>query len=290
MAKVLFKSIVFRLIDRVETFEDFGGIPNLKKLRPDFVDFVKERRKRNEVTFSKEHINSGYDKLFKSYEYVEENISELAKEVMFAAQKRSIKKCRDVIMKIPCVGDFFSCQILFDLLDCKVLGQNTDNQWVHIEKGAKAGLGKIFSPEKTSKQELKYARILRDLCNPSGLDGFGKIGLKFDPFLQKPLSLKNIEHALCGFDTYYKGVKKLTSQKNGKESICGTDIMDHLLMHYGEMSSKKANDGKVCFWCGTNCEINSTKHSDGSLLCDVCHKFEIAWRKDDLDYEEVENA
>ena len=276
------------MINRVDAFMDFGGIPNVDEL-DDFVKFVK-KRKDKKPTFSEHNVNNGYKRLYKSYEYARKNISKLAKKVMVAAEERSIKKCRDVIKKIPFVGDFFSFQILFDLLDCKVLGSNTDNQWVHLANGAKGGLRKIFSSQKTSKQEFKYARILRDLCSPSGpKSGFGKIGLKFDPFLQKPLSLKNIEHALCGFDTYYdrvvektkkkKGakIKKLISRKNEIESICG-------------MCSKKSQDGKVCYWCGGGCEINWNQHPDGSLLCDVCHKFEIAWSQDDFDHEEVENA
>ena len=97
---------------------DFGGIPKLEEL-PKFVDFVAKRKIQKVATFSKDNVNNGYDKLFESYEYVKENISKLAKKVMEKAEKRSIKKCRDVIMKIPFVGEFFSFQILFDLLDCK---------------------------------------------------------------------------------------------------------------------------------------------------------------------------
>lgn len=287
MAKVLFKSIVFRLIDRVETFMDFGGIPKLEELQK-FIKFIKRRKKQGLSIFSIDHVNIGVDRTIKCYEYVKENFSKLTKDIIVAAKERSMKKCRDVIKGIFGVGNFYSCQILFDLLDCKVLGPNTDNQWVHLDLGAKAGLEKIFSSQKTSKQELKYARILRDLCNPSGLNGFGKIGLKFDLFLQKPLSLKNIEHALCGYDTYYKNVtgrskvKKLTSQKyQNEESICG-------------ICSKEANHGKECYWCGTIyhkfCKPNWNENPDELQLCDICHKFEFAWRQDDFDFEEDDNA
>ena len=56
-------------------------------------------------------------------------------------------------------------------------------------------------PLTTTKGELKYTRLLRDLCTPSGLgSGFQALGLNFPAFLHKPLSLKNVEHALCEYD------------------------------------------------------------------------------------------
>ena len=59
-------------------------------------------------------------------------------------------------------------------------------------------------PLTTTKGELKYTRLLRDLCTPSGPgSGFQALGLNFPAFLHKPLSLKNVEHALCEYDKYF---------------------------------------------------------------------------------------
>ena len=112
-----------------------------------------------------------------------------------------MKGCYDVIIQIPGIGIFFAWQILCDVLECKILGSNTDNQWVCLGPGAKDGLRRIFSLE-TPKDELKYTRILRDLCSQSG--GFEVLDAEFPTFLHKPLSLKNIgkKHALKKYDQF----------------------------------------------------------------------------------------
>ena len=48
MSKVLLKSIVYRLINKVETFMDFGGIPDLET----FDEFLRFIRYCSQVTFA----------------------------------------------------------------------------------------------------------------------------------------------------------------------------------------------------------------------------------------------
>ena len=55
------------------------------------------------------------------------------------------------------------------------------------------------------RHELRLTRLLRDLCSFEGENsGFEALGKKFPAFLGKRLSLKNVEHALCEFDKYYR--------------------------------------------------------------------------------------
>ena len=103
------------------------------------------------------------------------------------------------------MGNFFAWQILCDLLESRVLGANTDNQWACLGPGAGNGLRKLFPLDSSSKGELKLTRLLRNIC---ALDGdssaYSRMGQTFPAFLGKPLSLKNIEHALCEFDKYFR--------------------------------------------------------------------------------------
>ena len=116
-----------------------------------------------------------------------------------------MKGCYDVIIQIPGIGIFFAWQILCDVLECKILGSNTDNQWTTLGPGAQKGLRRIFSLEtNTDAEELYYTRILRDLCSLKGpKSGFEALGAKFPTILHKPLSLKNIEHAFCEYEKYF---------------------------------------------------------------------------------------
>ena len=129
--------------------------------------------------------------------------------------------CQTVALTIPNVGDFFAWQILCDLLECKVLGSNTDDQWACLGPGAKNGLRRIFCLE-TTKGELFYTRLLRDLCCPNGpKSGFEQLGLKMASFLQKDLSLKvgkSLKEILMYEQKYLKdfcpSVKNGSNQQN----------------------------------------------------------------------------
>merc|ERR1712018_70396 len=146
--RVLFKSIVYRLINKVETFVDFGGIPNQEEFQ-DFLNFLAKKKSEDVVIFTAAHQNMGYDRLMKTFKYVKTNIDNLTYEVVEGAKKRSTKECQSALLKIPNVGAFFAWQILCDLLECKILGQNTDNQWACLGPGAKNGLRRIFKLETT---------------------------------------------------------------------------------------------------------------------------------------------
>ena len=102
------------------------------------------------------------------------------------------------------MGPFFAWQILCDLLESQILGTNTDNQWACLGPGAQNGLRRIF-PLETTKGTLKHTRLLRDICSLNGQkSGFAALGVDFQAFLNKPLSLKNIgkKHAFKKYDQF----------------------------------------------------------------------------------------
>ena len=149
VSKILFKSITYRLINKVETFMDFGGVPDIETF-PEFFKFLQDKKKEGSVIFTAAHQNMGFDRLMRTFDYVKKNIKSLSSKLVSAAHKRSLKMCQTVALTIPNIGDFFAWQILRDLLECKVLGWNTDNQWACLGPGAKNGLRRIFCLETTS--------------------------------------------------------------------------------------------------------------------------------------------
>ena len=294
VTKVLFKSIVYRLINKVETFMDFGGIPNQDEF-PAFLSYLKAKVREKVVIFTAAHQNMGFRRLMDTFSYLAKNIDKLTYNVVKGANHRSTKECQEAILKIPNVGAFFAWQILCDLLECKILGDNTDNQWACLGPGAKNGLRRIFRLE-TTKGELKHTRLLRDLGGLRGpTSGFKALGLEFPAFLHKPLSLKNIEHALCEYDKYFRfnlnsqvRERDYSDQKSrkhlDKQSLC-------------EICSYEASEADCvkCLLCGTiyhkPCETNwgTMFHRDGSWLCHVCHEIEQAWAEEDFDFEEPDS-
>ena len=69
VSNTLFKSIIYRLINKVETFRDFGGIPNLEQFE-EFLDFLANKKADGVVIFTAAHQNMGYDRLMITFKYV----------------------------------------------------------------------------------------------------------------------------------------------------------------------------------------------------------------------------
>ena len=189
VSKILFKSIIYRVINKVETFMDFGGVPDMDNF-PIFLEFIHKKKSERCVIFTAAHQVMGFKNLIITLDHLVKEIGNLTSKLVIAAQNRSTKNCHAVLLKIPNVGDFLEWQILVDLLESKVLGLNTDNQWTCLGPGAKKGLGRIFG-KVTTRGELDLTRLLRDMCRSKGpKSGFEMLNLEFSPFLQKELSLK----------------------------------------------------------------------------------------------------
>ena len=292
--EILFKSILYRLLNKVETFLDFGEIPSLSSLSR-FLDYLKDRKENNEIIFTAAHQNMGLGRLLKTLEFVKKNISSLTAEVVAGARQRSTRVCFKAILKIPNVGEFFAWQILTDLLECRVLGENTDNQWTCLGPGAKNGLRRIFQLDST-QGELRHTRLLRDLCSPAGPgSGFSALGLKFPAFLNKALSLKNVEHALCEYDKYFRsalGIQVKEREYSSQKSRVGLDRELRC-----EVCSQRVGGGGgrvSCALCGSLCHKSCLSswsgqmQADGNFLCGDCTKYEQAWQQEDFSYEEYD--
>ena len=73
--------------------------------------------------------------------------------------------------------------------------------------GARNGVRRLFTAENlpTTKGELKHTRLIRDVCSTSEpKSGSEALGISFCGFLDKEVLLKNIEHALCEYDKYFR--------------------------------------------------------------------------------------
>ena len=191
------------------------------------------------------------------------------------------------------MGAFFAWQILCDLLETRVIGENTDNQWTCLGPGAKNGLRRIF-PLETTKGELKFTRILRDICSPRGpKSGFTALGLEFPAFLDKPLSLKNVEHALCEYDKYFRLATGAQVRDRGYKSR-SADLQKGEKCNVCEEVFVQTTDKPktTCTLCGggfhRHCDSGwlDRYHKDGSWLCLQCWKWEEAWAKEDFAFEE----
>ena len=89
VSKILFKSIVYRLINKVETFMDFGGVPDIESF-PKFLKFLREKRNEGSVIFTAAHQNMGFDRLMRTFDFVKKNLKNLTSKLVSAAEKRYV--------------------------------------------------------------------------------------------------------------------------------------------------------------------------------------------------------
>lgn len=148
-----------------------------------FLKFIEARHKDpKQKVFTLAHQSNGMRRFLESLDAVKHEIKKLTSQIA-----------------IKGFGPFSAWQILCDLLEGRILGDNSNNQWTSLGPGAKNWLTQENLP--TSKGELKHTRLIRDLCATSGPKfGFEALGISFPAFLDKELSLKNIDHALCEYD------------------------------------------------------------------------------------------
>ena len=217
------------------------------------------------ITCTSAHQTNGFRSI-EAFKFVKKNIAKLTSDIVSEAKRGSIKLCFETICKIPYVNKFFANQILCDLLESKVLGPNaTENIWICLGPGAKNGLGRIFGL-KNSSEELKYTKLLKELCMFKGkTSGFEKLSIDFPTFLKKPLSLKNIEHGLCEFDKYFRYVTDKNFKGRTYTNRAGEE-------KFNKLSFDKKNECAItCILCGVDIprkfHIDEIKFDD---LCEIC--------------------
>jgi len=295
--KVLFKSIVYRLINEVKTFQAYGGIPDREDMKS-FIEFLEVRHHEpGSKVFTAAHQNMGLRRLLGTFEFVTKNIKKLAADIAKHAKNRSLRGVNEVLLSIINVGGFFSWQILCDLLEARILGENCDNQWTCLGPGAKNGLRRLFTQEKlpTTKGELKFTRLVRDLCAPSGSkSGYEALNIKFPTFLGKALSLKNVEHALCEYDKYYRSAQEVQIKERQYTENTSNVYLDN------ESKCKKCDkvgslENRIkCTLCGSMvhkpCDSRLEKRFVGTAwVCKSCQKIEQAWSQEDYEFEEYDS-
>ena len=89
VSKILFKSIIYRVINKVETFMDFGGVPDIESF-PKFLKFLRDKRNEGSVIFTAAHQNMGFDRLMKTFDFVKKNLRNLTSKLVSAAEKRYV--------------------------------------------------------------------------------------------------------------------------------------------------------------------------------------------------------
>ena len=202
----LWDSVTYRLVNRVATFEAFGGIPAALEI-PRFLRFLRAEMRAGAPVFTGRHFVKGVEMYERSLRHFDERLEETAATVRRAG---SLRDAARELQAAPGVGPFFSWQILCDLLECRVLPEHLvvdSRTWALLGPGALRGAA-LVDP---GAPALDVARSLV-LSQPT--DG----SLVPPPEAPGPMSLKNVEHSACEFARYARARESLeTGESAGLE-------------------------------------------------------------------------
>jgi hypothetical protein len=262
LEEVLWDSLCYRLVNKIETFEKFGRIPK----REEFKQFARgtfQTLWENEtVVFTSAHQCMGKDRYIATMESLYKKDGRLIKKLASSiSSAKDLQTCYKVLLQVDNVGKFFAWQVLCDLLEAKVIPFN-ENDWVKLGPGAVGGLKAVFGKAAVKSADfVPLTKLLHGIQDQV----YRALGLTFPKFMGREITLKNIEHALCEFCKYTNG---------------------HVMRRYclGGKGSRTHHDiAKCCHVCGTR------YNTDLSKLCDLCRTGYCGTCCDEYG-REVENA
>ena len=206
--ELVWRTLIYRLVNRVQTFEKIPIIsyqdwPRLHRL---WLDSLRKLHK-TESVFTGAHLtlpvgagNSGSSKVDKLGLVLKGAYKQFETLCLDLERAKDLQAAFHILRRIECVGPFISYEICCDLMYVKFLPFK-ENDWVNPGPGCKTGIRLIFPTTKTDEgcrgriQELQRSQESR----------FRRLGLSF-PYLHRGelLTLRSIEHSLCEYAKYWK--------------------------------------------------------------------------------------
>jgi hypothetical protein len=270
LEEVLWDSFCYRLLNKIETFERYGRIPNRSEWE-DFVASILEPMWGNkEIVFTGAHQNMGKDRYLATIESLWQNdgafVKELASQI---STSPDLESCYDIVLQVNNVGKFFAWQVVCDLLESRVIRFSEDD-WVKLGPGAVNGLKLIFGDDSVgNKNHIKQCVLLREMQHQM----YDALGLEFPRFIDRDMTLKNIEHSLCEFAKYKNANSVRKFEVGGKGSRSHLDIAKgcHYCNAYDPSRSKLCDLCRTVF-CESCCD--DICEEDGAWLCSECNVIE----------------
>jgi len=211
---LLWLTTMYRLVNRVETFEDVGLLlhHNWVHDRLKWKYKLERRQEQGKCIFTNAHLTLpshevGSTKLDKYIEVLDDFYNRLQpiSDVVFSAP--DLEAVFYSLMSIKCVGRFIAYEICCDLILAKAIPY-TEDDWVNPGPGCKKGLNLIYPKIRTTQE---YQDHISDLMLQQKTY-FKQFGLKFYEY-KHPLTLRGIEHSLCELQKYYKMIHKVGKQR-----------------------------------------------------------------------------
>lgn len=229
---LLWKTIIYRLCNRIETFEKVG-FPDYTKYNSDDVhnDFWKQLHEIEETgasVMTSAHLTcptpAGYSKVEGYIMAVNSLHKELDSLCSDIPQARDSKDVFNILRRIHCVGAFIAYEVLCDLMYVGAIGLNqpltenggetklieckrfSEDDWANVGPGAYQGIRLIYPSSAIGRNKSKrvYERMVQ--LRDEQAEHFKRLGIEFkyyEKYSKGHLSLRSIEHSLCEYSKYW---------------------------------------------------------------------------------------
>ena len=195
-AVALFGAVAFRLTNKIEIHEGFGGVPRPEQFK-EWKEYFYDARARGVPAFTRIFQTPSTGQYLETLSELADNIGTLARRIDACS---SLREAYYEIQKINRVRNFFAWQVSADMLEAKALKYD-ENSWCYLGPGPLHAFHLMYNRRFSQKEGMVIARRLHEVQHRALANT--KIKYRLPPGY-KELTLKNIEHALC---EYYRWVK-----------------------------------------------------------------------------------
>ncbi|KAE9051761.1 hypothetical protein PR003_g204 [Phytophthora rubi] len=253
--EVLWMTVVFRYCNRLETFHKLKGIPS----SDDFLHFKKRLLAMAKRTDDSALLAGDRDLTVVSYlETLEKFLQNIDDITVALKECTKTKQIFDTLCKFQdnVLGSFTCWQVVCDLMELHMLAEDfTTDDYVWLSVDARKSLVQIFGKNRARPSEYV---ALAQLLQQRQLQGFKALQVEFPFFMNQKLELKNIGHALHGFQVYRN--MKLMENKQIHKQEPGT-------------SQPALYSSRTYMMDSENCEVCAhPENEDELVLCDMCQR------------------
>ncbi|KAG6590750.1 protein phf-isoform b [Phytophthora cinnamomi] len=253
--EVLWMTVVFRYCNQLETFHKLKGIPS----SDDFPLFKKRLLAMAKRTDDSTLLAGDRDLTVASYlETLEKFLQNIDDITVALKECTKTKQIFDTLCKFQdnVLGSFTCWQVVCDLMELHMLAEDfTTDDYVWLSVDARKSLVQIFGKNRARPSEYV---ALAQLLQQRQLQGFKALQVDFPFFMSQKLDLKNIGHALHGFQMYRN--MKLMENKQIHKQEPGT-------------SQPVLYSSRTYMMDSENCEICAhPENEDELVLCDMCQR------------------
>lgn len=201
---LVFQTTIYRLLNRIETFEEVG-VPKLTTFDPeDFEAKLRVIANRGEPVFTSAHLTcpcpKGVDKIG-GYMLAVNDLHKKIKTITSAIRaSETLKGVFSALREVHCVGAFIAYEVCCDLMYSKAI-PFVENDWANVGPGAKTGVELLYPNRRFIKTYDAMVKLQQEQH-----EHFERLGIKFRFYTKynPDLSLRAIEHSLCEFQKYWK--------------------------------------------------------------------------------------